>query len=855
MPSQGTLPDHLISLPGDSRWALWRTVCVRGAGFPAADVLCLADAECAAAADHLAAADAEAEARRKAALAALREERDGAAEDRRGVLSKAIKKVQRSQHPAAEGLGAPAAEALAAWREAAQSAAAAGPAYAEEFAAAQERLDQALREVAGNGRFREAVVWQNRHAAETGLAAFLRRPPGARVSRDRRHAQMIASYLQRYSVKNDSIGFFGPFGLAELGEDEEVIAVRPGKDLLAARRVFIEGWTIDAIAGRLAEDPAMRPWLAPRRSPFLRREGNAWIAPGGGKIELGPLSGALMAACDGTRPARDLMRGVADALGGAIPPDQEAALWGLLAELHAKGAIRWGFQIPLSLTPEATFRELLLAIEDAPLREPALAVLDEIVAKRDAVARAAGDPDALDRALADLEATFLRASGRTSATRAGGKLYAGRTLVYEECRRDLDLKLGAPFLADLAPALSIVLDAARWFSHHLAADHREVFREVHAELSARTGSARVGLPAFTQVAMPRVVSRAARERLRQELSARWGRVLAIPAGERRVHFRSADLRPLADREFAAPGAGWQKARVHSPDLLIAAPSVEAIRRGEYLAVLGETHVAVNTLDRGAFFSQHPHPEQLGSFIESDLPEPSLIPVFAKVWNEDEAASGLGVWAPAVSARMDVALRSAKDFYLDYSLDPPGVPPGQILPIGDLVVEPSAGSLAVKPRDGRVSFDVVDFYQLVMLIQTVATFRVLPQGSYTPRVTIDRLVVVRESWAVPAAELTFATAATPAERFAGARLWAGRRGLPRFLFVKVPGEDKPFYLDLESPLLVEGFARAVRKSADGEAGAAEVHLSEMLPDHSQAWLPDAEGNRYTCELRLIAVDRK
>jgi hypothetical protein len=30
---------------------------------------------------------------------------------------------------------------------------------------------------------------------------------------------------------------------------------------------------------------------------------------------------------------------------------------------------------------------------------------------------------------------------------------------------------------------------------------------------------------------------------------------------------------------------------------------------------------------------------------------------------------------------------------------------------------------------------------------------------------------------------------------------------------------------------------------------------MLPDPDHAWLPDAEGRRYTSELRLVAVDLK
>jgi hypothetical protein len=824
---------------------------VRGAGFPAAEVLRIADAECAAAADRLAAVAEEAETLRQAAREALRGEPATEGREQLDHLVQANRRVRRrvkqGRPVSTEGLAAGTAAAVDAWKAAAGRLEAEKARYQEVFAAAEERLDRELREIARGERFREAMVWQNRFAVETGLAPFLRRPAEdtRRSARDRAQARLLASYLQRYCTKNDSIGFFGPVGWGRLDGEGEAVAARPGKELLAARQVYFEGWAIDAIADRLAEDEAMRPWLAPRLSPFLRREGNAYVTPNGDTIQLGPLSAALLAACDGTRPARALIRG----LGPELPADKEAILWSLLADLHAKGALRWAFQIPMGLTPERTLRDLLLAIEEEPLRERSLALLDEIERGRAAVVRAAGNAEELERALGELEATFTRVTGRR-ATRAEGQTYGGRTLVYEDCRRDLDLELGAPFLADLAPALALVLASARWLTHFVATDHRERFAQVYAELAPQGGP--VDFLAFSRAALPRVVNKQVQQEIQRELYERWARVLQVPDGERRVSYRSEDLRARARQEFAAPGPGWQKARYHSPDLLIAAPSLDAIRQGDYQVVLGEMHVAINSLDRGVLFAQHPHPEELRDAIEADLPEPSLIPVFCKKWNQVAATSDLGLWAPVASGRTDVALRAAKDFYLDLSLDPPGAPAAHLLPIADLVVERGANGFIVRPRDGRVSFDIIDFYQLAVMIQVLATYRMLPAGSYTPRITIDRLVVTRESWRVPAGELAFAQEPTAAERFAAARHWAGRRGLPRFLFAKTPGEVKPFYVDLESPVLVENLAKAIRGAAAVDPSAA-VYLVEMLPDHGQLWLPDAQGNRYTCELRMVALD--
>ncbi len=853
-PAADRLADHLVALPGEpaGRWALWRTFAVRGAGFPAADVLRLADASCAAAADRLAAIEDAAETSRQAALEALRGELASAGKERLDPLVKAIRRLKRHQPAASDGLAAPTAAALAGWTAAAERAAAARAAYAVDFAAAEDRLEGVLRDAASSPRFREAIVWQNRHAAETGLEPFLRGRPrvGRGTARDRGHAQMVASYLQRYCTKNDTIGFCGPVGWGRLGDGGEAIAVRPGAGLLASRRTYFEGWAIDAIAERLAEDAAIRPWLAPRRSPYLRREGNRFFTPGGKAIELGPLSGALMALCDGSRPARLLLRD----LGPAVTPDKEEILWGMLAGFHDKGLLRWSFQIPLSMSPERTLRDLLLAIEEEPARDGALALLDEVVRAGGEVARAAGDVEALRRALGELESTFTRVTGR-QATQADGRVYAGRTVVHEDCRRDLDLELGAPFLAAVGPPLTLVLESARWLTDLVARSHREHFAATYATLAAERGSPQIDLLSFARAALPGLINWKARDLLRGELQARWERVLQVPEGVRRVVRTSAELGARVAREFAAPAAGWIKARNHCPDLLIAAPSAEAIRRGDYEAVLGELHVALNTLDRELFFSQHPAPGELSAAIDSDLPEPCLIPVLPKAWSPQEVVAELGMLVWKLNGRMNPAHRSPKDFYLDLSLDPPGVPPARLLAAGELVVEAAEdGGLVVKTREPGASFDLLDFFQFVLVSQTLSTFGVLGLSPHAPRVTVDRLVICRERWTFEAAGLDFAAEPTAAARFAALRRWAARHQLPRFLFAKPQSEQKPFYVDLDSPALVEILAKAVRSAAKIEEAKGLLVLSEMLPAHDRLWLPDAEDNRYTAELRMVAVDR-
>jgi hypothetical protein len=78
-------------------------------------------------------------------------------------------------------------------------------------------------------------------------------------------------------------------------------------------------------------------------------------------------------------------------------------------------------------------------------------------------------------------------------------------------------------------------------------------------------------------------------------------------------------------------------------------------------------------------------------------------------------------------------------------------------------------------------------------------------------------------------------------------------LPRFVFVKLPVEVKPFYLDFDSPVYVEIFAKMVRRMVASHRAKDEVTISEMLPAPGQFWLTDADGHAYTSELRMVVRD--
>jgi hypothetical protein len=848
---------HLSPLWG-GEWAAWRWVCVRGAGFPASGVLALGAEACAAAADRAVRAESDAAHARRRALEELERQRAGARPgdepERHDPLVRVARRVRKGrlpEHSEAAVLPPEAAAAVERLRAACEQADDARAEYEREFGAASVAASRRIREVAADERFREAVLWQNRRALHTGLDALLRMPLDARPSKQQRHYErLVATYLQRYCVKNDTIGFFGPVGWARVVPGARRIEVSAGENFLAARTVYFEGWALDELVRACGSGPALLPWIAPRRSPFVdvNVEAQMLYVPAQRPTRLpAPLIAAL-SLCDGERTARDVASELLARPSAGFR--EEGQVYQVLVALRDRGLISWSPE--MSWTPnapsewglEANLRRLLRRVGDADARRPLEEALAEMERGRDEVADAADDAVRLDAALGRLEQKFFALTG-AGATRSAGETYAGRTLVYEDCRRDLDVELSEQLLAELGEPLSLLLQSARWFTYEAARAYRLAFRRVYDDLARRGGGADVDAVSFWRGVQPLLFGerqRAANEVV-AEFRRRWAEVLRLPEGTTRAEYEVAELRPRVQALFDAPRAGWQSARYHSPDVMVAAGSVEAIRRGDFLFVMGELHMGVNTLGNLLFLGQHPTPADLFRALEADAREPRLVPLLPKSW-------------PGLTTRTRSGLVSAKDYRLELSADAPGPPGARVVPIGSLLIEEQRGQLYAVTRDRRLRFEIVEAFGDALSSITANDFRPLASLPHSPRVTVGRLVLARETWRTAAQDIGFAFEKGEAERFLGARRWASSLGLPRFAFARAAVEIKPLYVDFASPVYVEALAKLVRRAAEAAPEGLEgarVTLSEMLPGPGQFWLEDSAGRRYTSELRIAALD--
>lgn len=840
------LPDHRIALPG-SEWTLWRCLGLRGTGFPVAQVLKLAVPASARAAEHLLDAERLVQRLRDGAIQAvnsaldhIRRHEQWDTSEQREPLVAALRRLHKDDLTAPFAVDDQIQARIAELRAAGAECDAARAAFQQSFRTTTRRLTQVIREIAADDRFREAIIWQNRQAFRTGVEALLRRPPDeTRGSKQRQQEELIANYVQRYCVKNDTIGFFGPVGWATFVDHGPALTLHPGADLLTSRELAFEWWCIDVLAETLAKDSALKPWLAPRRMPFIYVDGTTLYHPNARPSQIPLAQAVVLAACDGSRTAQQIADSLVQTLTGGLYSTQ--AVYQILDLLSNKGLISWKLEVPLAPAPERILRRLLERIGDESLRNGVLSRLATLESAHAAVSRSAGDPAQLDAALGELEQTFT-ALTETAATRGAGKTYAGRTIVYEDCRRNVEAQIGPQLLEALGPPLGLLLASARWLTWEAAALYRVAFKRIYWELVSKTGSTTIDFGSFWYRCQPILFGDHTLpvETLLPMFQRRWAEIFAVQPGQRRLDFTSAQLQPLVQAAFDAPRPGWQAARYHSPDILIDATDIDAIRRDDYRLVMGEMHAGSNTL-RGAFFvAQHPDPEQLFHAIEHDFPAPRLVPIPPKQW-------------PSLTSRTLPALVSPKDLRVVLTHDTYSAFSSQVLPISELVVEDTPDGLVARSRDGRMCFDIVEAFGDALSVAVINCFKLLPAAAHSPRITIDRLIVCRETWRVPAEAVAFAVVKDEAERFLAARRWRDAQAMPRFVFVKVQVEVKPFFVDFDSPTYINILAKAIRRTVESGQATSPVTIVEMIPDPDHAWLRDGDDQRYTSELRIVAVD--
>jgi hypothetical protein len=467
--------------------------------------------------------------------------------------------------------------------------------------------------------------------------------------------------------------------------------------------------------------------------------------------------------------------------------------------------------LPLGPWPEEDAQIRIESIADAAAREGAATGLARLEAERKRIAAASRDElrdalDGFDRVFEDL----VGEPPAHTPELAGG----GRTPVYMDAMRDLDVDVGPGLVAELAVSLTPLLESSRW----LCGRSFELGCGLMME-AIGSGGRRPLAPLFGRVfsalrEMPRLLASE-----RDELQRRWAGLLDDPdrttIGER------------ARARFSDFGPAWPISVFHSADLQIAAADVDAVERGDYLVVIGDYHPGTSPLGQGLFSCRHPDRQRFLETWGSDVGTPTIYPLPPRVPQVPLTARLM----PAANLPGDIVV----------------VPPmphvrarqgSRVVSVADLLVD----GATITDREGSLRAPLHSLFWLPMFVATVFGYEPFPGVEHMERITVGRTVYRRESWRISVGDCPTDPAAV-----AG---WARDHGMPRRVFVSMPDERKPTYLDVESTVLARIFCRQIRRRAD--SAEQLVAVSEMLPRPEDCWL-ELDGEGYTSELRIAAVD--
>ncbi len=713
----------------------------------------------------------------------------------------------------------------------------------------------ALQGVAGTAVFREGIRLASRSLFDA-LASLLTTDP-EQWNYDERHvASKFASYAARGAAKTSPYSVFCITAPVRLTTDPARVE---GENDLVRRAILLNVFEARKVTSCLAADPAVRPAAKLRPNPTLRETEGGWTywrpallrRPTDEEIlsrvkDLPVLRMFLEEAADPSRSAGEILRAVEERSGAG-----HSELARFLEDLVEKGIVLWEVEIPYN--SRRPLQDLTRTCHEAGCLTPWLPEAEEIERQVDRLPELSSDGRvaALDGIQQRLE--------RLPHVRA----LKGDEIFRLDAASGLEVSLPASILGE-------VQETMEWYARLFASLYPEALLRagyVDRFLQSHSPDREVTLlDIYHGLFEPETVQRPASF---PEPSATGRAELLELARRRFTRARSAFAR-LA-RKAEAEGAAEVAITSENWDEILedgATPSwfcgtlfqVEAESATDVGA--GRAKIALNAIFSGSGLASarldhlHGGGATAGGPIARDV---------RKEWGRLEREGAILAevtymhWGRTANAGLRPAL-------FRYEIELPGEKASaqaEVIPLKQLALRYDTARqrfvLRWVPRDVEVipvvgsGISPEGFVSFLVSLgqqgfQPLIYFPGFDQEDIEtwPRFTWGRTVLFRRRWIFRPGSLPPALAdpsASDAEVFTAAARLRRSHELPRHLFVHTTADPKPFYMDLESPVLAELLRKAA--SPREQRAAPGLTLTEMLPSPEGLWVRDRRG-RYASE---------
>jgi hypothetical protein len=666
---------------------------------------------------------------------------------------------------------------------------------------------------------------------------------------------LLSLYYQRFCAKNETIAHFGPFAAGQMFPEREEALVL-GEEETRLRRTFYTHWASTRLAEEINRDQKLYWHIRPRWNSFVLLEYDQLynldytydhsleneIERGMRLRHLGTLKREeiqLLWACNSENTLNTLYQQWQD----SRPDASRETFQAMIGKLKELGAIVVEFEIPAGSFDALEDLRAMLP-EDDEAAQPWLNSIDSIHKELQRFAHGESTP-ARREIFKELKAQFAQLTD-TNPERGLGQPTADRSILFEECQRKLQtLFMGGPLTNAIASELACFYDLLLLAPKYRLKAEREMLNKWFIRQFGE--DQQVPLATFLSCYIKDSVQL---EKDYQVIDADGIKILQsiesqlMPAELREKSIVELDLEDVEKilNSYDLPIRAYC-----NPDIMLLAPSQEALRSGNFQIMVGDCHATRDLLAHASS----------GPFMAETFPEmgEGIVKQYQTIVAEDEVVVDI-VRSHLAKTSVQVTL-PCPDLEVDGRSPKPA---SQVFHLNDLYVcQTEQGLRLSSPRIPQyLRLMTPAFLDMQVKRNPFSIFgfplhrRGLPVRGigmpHLPRLVINRVIVQRESWRIPAGafhETVLDKHVQLNEREGKSFLLAKKvqqtYNLSRFCFASIPGEPKPIYVDFDAPLTVRQLTRLARKVNK------QIEFGEMLPSPKDLWLSDSKGH-YTSEAR-------
>lgn len=639
-------------------------------------------------------------------------------------------------------------------------------------------------------------------------------------SRKKQKIRLGWNYAQRFCTKNDTCSFFGPIAWGHFDDDQYDLASivwTPGQRI-SQRETFFESWVAQRLVEKINADCPKPERLPLVLNPGCHLHGEVLYYPLDKSRHLsGTILEVVRAIASSDTPCS--AEWIAHGMGSKCIP--------LIDHLIKTGIVQRGFQISPRDTEafDTQLNALRKAGMPAEFIEKWFNIFKNLESQRKTYAE--GDLSLRQQALEAMNHSLTEAG--VSLSRESGKMYVGRYPVYEDCACESIVSFSRALQKQLESDLAPLMKIYQWLSRTCAALLHQAWLDIYQEMLAEKDIKSLSLLGFLQVLksqQPDIEQRVIKA-VRSILSYAWNPLLTAQKGEE-LNLGVLQIGQVLNTlyNFCPESRGFQVFgdSFHSPDFMISANNLDALNRGEYWLVVGETHPSVCTLCQPVAEPFCPYTKEIEKLVNALFYRKRVF-----LADSPESYQRSHIDWPLITRYSQLILPSGGGC----------VDPSRRYPIGRAKLQLKGKRLYVSDTEGAFQEDLLcvcstSLHQILFKLAGDVLPRQDPR-----RLRVNRTVYKRRTW-------EFMSDTWPTlkgedfEIFMQWHCWQKRHGLPRWVFIKCDSEPKPLFVDFQNPLSFNTMTTALKK-------ATIIMVSEMLPGPDGLWLNDARG-RVCCEIR-------